>query len=178
MGSTIGDAKGEEAAAQEWALAETGAFAADGTPILLASRRNTPPHNLPSGLTGKGYRLQALSHDGGLTWGQEWEEKQLPEPIEGCEGALLWHPGAQKLYFSHPDPELDLLRTKLKVWASSDLGATWQSHAVVWPGAAGYSSLVVMGNSSDAELGVYYDRNNHSMLIFEAQSVSFTTIAA
>ena len=39
----------------------------------------------------------------------------------------------------------------------------------------GYSSLVVMGT---AELGVFYDRNNHTMVVFEAQSVSFTTLAA
>lgn len=64
------------------------------------------------------------------------------------------------------------------MWSSANMGATWESHAVVWAGAAGYSSLVVIGNSSSpqAPLGVYYDRNNHTMAVFEAQSVSFTTI--
>ena len=176
-GSTIPDNDKGVKGAGEWAVAETGAYTADGNPILLGSRRNTPPHDIPSGITGKGYRLQSLSHDGGLTWGPEWEEKQLPEPIRGCEGALVFHPGTKKLYFSHPDPELDLLRNRLRLWASADMGATWEPHAVVWPGAAGYSSLVVMGNATDAPLGVFYDRNNHSMLIFEAQSVSFVTAA-
>lgn len=176
-GSTIpNNPKGEEGAG-EWAVSETGAFTTDGTPILLASRRNTPPHDIPSGLTGKGYRLQSLSEDGGLSWGPEWEQKSLPEPIRGCEGALVYHPGTRRMYFSHPDPELDLLRNLLRVWSSVDKGQTWERHHMVWPGAAGYSSLVVMGHGKDAPLGVYYDRNNHSMLVFEAQSVSFTTIA-
>ena len=65
--------------AGEWTLAETGAFGSDGTPILLASVRNAP--NLPEGLTGKGYRVQSLSFDGGVTWGPIWEAKQLPEPM-------------------------------------------------------------------------------------------------
>ena len=171
------ETKGEHGAG-EWAVAETGAYTHDGTPILLGSRRNTPPNNVPSGVSGKGYRLQALSFDGGITWGAEWEQKELPEPIQGCEGALLYHPGTKKLYFSHPDPALDLFRKQLRVWSSSNLGATWESHAVVWPGAAGYSSLVVMGNASDADIGIFYDRNNHTMAVFEAQSVSFTTISA
>jgi len=180
-----GQLKNSTTGAGEWAVAETGSYEQDGTPVLLASRRNVPPHNLPSGITGKGYRLQALSHDGGLSWGDMWESKQLVEPIRGCEGGLLWHPGTQKLYFSHPDPKLDLFRTQLRIWSSGNMGATWEHHAIVWPGAAGYSSLVIMGDVSDAngsatnaELGVYYDRNNHTMAIFEAQSVSFTTIAA
>lgn len=158
--------------AQEWTLAETGAYTDDGTPILLASVRNSP--NLPAGLTGKGYRLQSLSRDGGQTWGASWEATQLPEPIRGCEGSLVYHPGTRKLYFSHPDPALDLFRNRLKVWTSSNLGATWEEHAVVWRKAAGYSSLTVL---ADGNLGVFYDRNNHSMAIFEAQSVSWTTVA-
>ena len=159
--------------AGEWAIAETGAFAADGTPILLGSRRNSPP----SGQPFKGYRLQTLSYDGGVTWGKQWEETQLPEPISGCEGSLVWHPGQHLLFFAHPNPQYDLFRSSLTIWSSANLGASWEEHAVVWPEAAGYSSLVVMGNSSTADLGVFYDRNNHTMIVFEAQSVTFTTIA-
>lgn len=118
---------------------------------------------------------QSFSTDGGETWGPSREVKELPEPIEGCEGALLYHPSTHKLYFSHPDPDADLLRNRLKVWSSTNGGTTWQDHAIVWGKAAGYSSLVVMPNG---DLGVFYDRNNHSMAIFEAQSVSWTTVTS
>jgi len=158
--------------AGEWTLAETGVYAVDGTPLLLASIRNSP--EVPSGITGKGYRLQSLSRDGGKTWGPTWEVKELPEPIRGCEGSLVYHPVTEKLYFSHPDPKFDLLRNRLQVWSSSNIGATWEEHRVVWDKAAGYSSLTVL---QDGKLGVFYDRNNHSMAIFEAQSVSWTAFA-
>merc|ERR1740121_372190 len=158
--------------AQEWAIAETGTFTCDGTPILLASVRNSP--NIPSGITGKGHRLQSLSEDGGKTWGPSWEVKEIPEPIRGCEGSLVYHPGTKKLYFSHPDPDLDLLRTRLKVWSSSDQGSTWEDHTVVWGKSAGYSSLTVL---DDGNLGIFYDRNNHSMVVFEAQSVSWSVFS-
>lgn len=160
-------------------MAETGSYTIDGTPILIMSTRDSP--KLPPGITGKGYRLQALSYDGGLSWGDPWEAKDLPEPIKGCDGSIVFHPGTHKLYFSHPDPPLDLFRTRLRIWSSSNMGASWESHGVVWPEAAGYSALVVMRTditpASEWELGILYDRNNHTMVVFEAQSVSFTTMA-
>ena len=60
----------------------------------------------------------------------------------------------------------------MKVWASGNLGATWENHTVVWEKSAGYSSMVEL---EDGDIGIFYDRNNHSMLVFEAQSVSFAT---
>eukprot|EP00756_Hemistasia_phaeocysticola_P054391 Hpha_TRINITY_DN30319_c0_g1::TRINITY_DN30319_c0_g1_i1::g.146909::m.146909/K01186/NEU1; sialidase-1 len=154
--------------ANEWTLAETGTFGADGTPVLLASIRNSP--NIPF----TGHRLHSLSKDGGISWGPVWEAKELPEPIRGCEGSLLYHPMTHKIYFSHPDPSLDLFRNRLRIWTTTDLGKSWQPHAVVWEKAAGYSSMVLTKNG---DLGVFYDRNNHTMAIFEAQSVSWTKVA-
>jgi len=173
---------GSKAWGAECQIAETGQYNAEGTPILLISMRNNP--DLPSGITGTGYRLQALSKDGGLSWEDIWESHQLPEPIRGCEGSLVYHPGTQKLYFSHPDPVLDLFRTRLRIWSSNNMGNTWEEHATVWNEAAGYSAMIIMKqglntDGQDAEdLGILYDRNNHTMVVFEAQSVSFTTVAS
>ena len=65
------------------------------------------------------------------------------------------------------------------VWSSSNVGTSWEKHHMVWDNAAGYSALAVMtDNAGNATLGVLYDRNNHTMIVFEAQSVSFTTINA
>ena len=154
-------------------IAETGFFTKDGTPILLISIRNSP--KVPVIISGKGYRLQALSHDGGITWSISTENRQLFEPISGCEGSLVYHPGVRKLFFSHPDPPLELFRTNLRVWSSSNMGSTWEHHAIVWKQAAGYSALTPIGKD---QLGVLYDRNNHTMVVFEAQSVTFTVISA
>ena len=49
----------------ENAMSETGHYAADGTPILLVSERNNEDR----------HRVQALSIDGGISWGEPWEAK-------------------------------------------------------------------------------------------------------
>jgi sialidase-1 len=165
--------EGPKAWGAESQIAETGAVTPDGAPILLISMRNHP--NLPPFLTGNGYRLQALSNDSGVSWGEVWEAKDLPEPIMGCEGSLVYHPATAKLYFSHPDDPLQLRRYRLRVWSSGNMGASWDHHATVWSSAAGYSALVVMPGAH-AGLGLLYDRNNHSMFIFESQSVSYTRV--
>ena len=105
----------------------------------------------------------------------------LPPPSrEHVERQRSRHGLAGKTPIEDNEP---LLRTRLRVWTSSNLGATWEDHAVVWEEAAGYSALTVLtgvpgANSALAPLGILYDRNNHSMAIFEAQSVSWTTVAA
>ena len=156
-------------------IAETGAFADDGTPVLVMNFRDSP--TLPNNASGNGFRLLTFSYDGGLTWSAVRQAAELPEPIKGCEGSTVYHPGTKKLYFSHPDPYVGLFRERMRIWSSADGGATWEVHATVWRRAAGYSALAVMGSEADAELGLLYDRNNHTMIVFEAQSVSFATVA-
>ena len=43
--------------------------------------------------------------------------------------------------------------------------------------AAGYSSLVVMGDEPTSLLGLQYGRNNATLIFFEARGVAFTTVA-
>ena len=121
--------------------------------------------------------MHAYSYDGGDSWTPAREgSRQLPEPVRGCEGSVVYHPGAKKLFFSHPDPymaELEIFRQRMTVWSSENMGATWEKHAVVWPSAAGYSTLTV---ANETHLGILYARNNHTLIIFEAQSVSYTTL--
>jgi sialidase-1 len=164
-----------KAQGSENAMSETGAYTLDGTPILLVSIRKAWKLRMFRGNQDR-YRVLALSRDGGLSWGEPWAAKELPEPIDGCEGSLVYHPGTRKLYYSHPDAPL--FRQRLRIWSSSNLGATWEHHTTVWEMAAGYSSLVVMGSATNASLGLLYDRNNHTTVIFEAQGVSFTNVPA
>ena len=48
-----------------------------------------------TGRSLRSYRMFALSRDGGLSWGAIWQAKQLPEPIKGCDGSLVYHPGTR-----------------------------------------------------------------------------------
>ena len=124
--------------------------------------RTLPPtHSQSTKIYSHAHSL-VLTHralPGGLSWGLPWEAKDLPEPIKGCDGSIVFHPGTQKLYFSHPDPEFDLFRRRLMVWSSSNDGTSWEKHHMVWDNAAGYSVLAVMtDNAGNATLGVLYDR--------------------
>ena len=90
---------------------------------------------------------------------------------DGCEGSLIKHPNGN-LYFSNPTHWP--LRYNLDIKKSTDNGQTWKHHHTVWKKSAGYSSMRVMPGTD--EIGILYDRNNKTMIIFEAQSVSFTLV--
>ena len=170
--------------AAEWAVAEVKA----GSGRLIGSLRGV-----------RGRRLQAYSDDGGETWGAAYEVAELPEPVTGCEGALVLHPNG-RLYYAHPDPPPStawlsrpwlpspMLRERMNIKVSDDGGRTWQQHVQLWGADAGncvppcvpaasYSSLAVLGDGAQSELALLYMRNNASMLIFEGRGVAFATFA-
>ena len=172
--------RSELAAGNEWAMAEVQA----GTGRLLGSMR---PSDAQKPFAGQSGRLQSWSNDSGVTWSEPEHVRSLIEPVKGCEGSLLLHPNG-KLYFGHPDPPLGLFRTRFNIKVSADQGRTWALHTQVWGEesatcvppcvpAAGYSSMVAMGDGVDAPIGLLYDRNNVSMVIFEAREVAFTTVS-
>ena len=109
-----------------------------------------------------------------MTWTDSKPNRDLPSPIDGVEASLVAHPDG-RLY--HSAPESFSLRTRLTIKRSDDGGRTWERHATVWPEAAGYSALTVLGDDAKSPLGLLYDRNNRSMLVFEARGITFTTVA-
>ena len=150
----------------EWVMAET----VKGSGKLVGSARSS------------GSRVQSFSADGGRTWTPTKHVHNLPEPVSGCEGAMVLHPNG-KLYYSHPDEKL--LRQLMHVKVSEDGGKSWSQHASLWgPGAgcdvpcvpaASYSSMAVLDRDDPAsDIAILYMRNNITMLIFEGRGVSFT----
>jgi sialidase-1 len=160
-GGDLGNASGNE-----WVAAEVPHAGGQ----LLASLRSAPA------------RLQAHSADGGESWSTPVPARELPEPVSGCEGALVAHPNGN-LYYSHPDEHV--LRQVMNVKASEDGGQTWRQHTQLWGVSAGceppcvpaasYSSMSVLGDEIDSEIGILYMRNNATMLIFEGRGVTFQT---
>ena len=162
VGGPVGGVPGNE-----WDAAPTGA---PDSGLLLANVRS--PGNSLSDL----YRYLATSTDGGLSWGQAQLNHDLPSPVGGCEGATIRHPNGA-LYYSGPSKPP--LRDVMAIKQSTDNGTTWQETMTVWSKAAGYSSMVVMDpQDARSDIGLLYDRNNATMIIFEAQAVSFTTFPA
>eukprot|EP01052_Picozoa_sp_SAG31_P032664 SAG31_NODE_3603_length_4080_cov_2.228586_3_plen_121_part_00 len=117
-------------------------------------------------------------------------QSSLPEPISGCEGSLLTHPNGN-VYYAHPDPTAHLLRETMNIKVSGDGGRTWKQHAQIWGAQVGncvhpcvpatsYSSMALVGSSGeddvDAPIGIFYMRNNISMVVFEGVA-SFTSFS-
>jgi sialidase-1 len=155
---------------ESWALAP-GSLSAGGECQAVEIRRGLLLATARNGQEGHTYL--AFSTDGGVHWNASVPNPDLPSPIDGCEASLVAHPNGL-LYHSAPDSYL--LRTNMVVRASADGGRTWTIHRRVWASSAGYSSMVVLGEGADAPLGLLYDRNNVSMIIFEARGVTFTAV--
>ena len=170
--------RGAMTGGNEWAVAP---LDASRSGRLLGSLRGSRVHEHQHGK-----RLQSYSNDGGESWSKPTPVPELTEPIGGCEGSLVLHPNGN-LYYAHPDPPLSALREVMNVKVSADGGKTWRQHAQVWGPdhgcappcvpAAGYSSLVVMGDEPTSLLGLQYGRNNATLIFFEARGVAFTTVA-
>jgi len=119
-----------------------------------------------------GYTYIAYSFDDGLSWKPSVANHDLRSPIDGVEASIVAHPNG-KLYHSAPDSFL--LRSKMVIKVSADEGVSWTNHLHPWQGSAGYSALTVLGEANDrnAPLGLLYDRNNVTMIVFEARGVTF-----
>ena len=138
--------------------------------------------------SAEGHRLEARSTDGTASWGNVVRMKQLPEPISGCEGAVVLHPNG-KLYYSHPDDPTTHLRNHMVIKVSEDKGVSWTNHVEIWGPktgcerehgcvpAASYSSMAVLDpDKVDSEIGLMFMRNNKTMVVFEG-TPSYTTFS-
>ena len=105
-----------------------------------------------------GYLTISYSHDDAVTWTEPKANKDLLTPIGGCEQSMLAHPKGN-LY--HSGSNNVFLRADMVVKVSEDSGQTWQKLNSPLTRAAGYSSLVLLGDRSDtsADLGILYERN-------------------
>lgn len=128
---------------------------ADGS--LLLHSRATP------------HRLAARSLDGGASWTAAEPVAGLPDPSDN--GALLVlsgdGPAAGALVAtSNLDPEL---RRNTAVSLSGDGGASWPHQYVLCEGSSGYSCAAQL---PDGRIGVLYEREGYSEIVFTALSVA------
>lgn len=109
-------------------------------------------------------RSQALSVDGGATWGPVTAVPDLIEPV--CSAGLLQLPRGRGLLFSNPATYGS--RVNMTVRRSMDGGLTWPDEEQIWPGGSAYSVLVPVGSSGSAA-GVVFetmDAAGYSGIVF------------
>ena len=86
-------------------------------------------------------RKISISNDGGITWGNIYNDKILIEPI--CQASLLRYSfsGKYKKYLMFLNPSDRKKRINMTLKLSSDYGRTWDSQFVLHAGPSAYSDL-------------------------------------
>ena len=99
---------------------------------------------------GTNRRLVAFSKDGGETFSDLIEDRELIEPV--CQGSILRYPGDQGgILFSNP---ASTKRERMTVRFSRDEGKTWPRARVLHEGPSAYSCLAVL---SDGAIACLYE---------------------
>ena len=119
---------------------------------------------------GSGGRKVAWSSDGGTTWSNAIEDKNLPEPV--CQGSVITIPGAKtRLVFLNPEGEpAGKGRVKGVIRLSNDDGKTWSKSRTLVPGGFAYSCMALM---KDGRIGVLYEPNDARTCLFIAVDVAW-----
>lgn len=90
-------------------------------------------------------RQVAISEDGGITWGNQRIDTNLPEPI--CQGAILSIQRKNKnlLLFTNPADSSNRIRMTLSI--SRDQGLNWKEKITIFEQHAAYSDLAELKNN-------------------------------
>jgi len=124
-------------------------------------------------------RVQALSDDGGETFGPARFVPELPQPLDGCQGSIASLKSRQSNLLLFSGPRSTILRTSMTLWTSEDEGATWNVLETIDSGASGYSSLQVVngqdpGRSPEALL--LYEQSDAQQFVMEPDRFVFRRI--
>jgi len=111
----------------------------------------------------KGCRLQAVSTDGGRSYGPLHPVHDLPDPSDN--GSVLrlgapTDPAAPLLATTNRDADL---RRNTVLSVSHDEGATWRPALTICAGSSAYSTGAVL---ADGALGVLYERDGYREIVF------------
>ncbi len=114
-------------------------------------------------------RIVSISKNGGSTWDTTYFDLNLPDPV--CQGSLLsFNTIDGKSYLAFCNPADPARRNNLTLRLSSDDGRTWFKNFLIDMDDSdpnndftAYSDIVKI---SETELGVLYERNNYSEIVF------------
>jgi len=116
-------------------------------------------------------RIQAISNDQGQSFESMGFVRELPQPVNGCQGSTVRSEVTGHLFFSGPDSKL--FRTKLSIWMSKDEGGSWQKRVLVDMGASGYSSMQVQGSDI---VSILYEQSDKVRFVMEPDRFIFKTL--
>eukprot|EP00927_Polykrikos_kofoidii_P008585 TRINITY_DN13575_c0_g1_i1.p1 TRINITY_DN13575_c0_g1~~TRINITY_DN13575_c0_g1_i1.p1 ORF type:complete len:531 (+),score=64.78 TRINITY_DN13575_c0_g1_i1:49-1641(+) len=122
------------------------------------------------------WRVQALSNDGGVTFGPARFAKDLPQPFNGCQGSIITVAQGLHQFLLFSGPNSFGLRKSMTLWTSVDSGETWQVFFEVDPGMSGYSSLQVDCDNNDCEALLLYEQSDTDQIVMDPDRFVFRRI--
>ncbi|GAB3797521.1 hypothetical protein GCM10028798_08890 [Humibacter antri] len=132
----------------------------------------TSDGNLLLNLRGSGHRYQAISTDGGATWGPVTQNAQLVDPNDNgtimrvYPDAPASDPKSKIMLSSNNDDPSIRMNTTIRL--SCDDGQTWPVSKVLQTGSSAYSTLAMMPTASgqDPVVAALYERNAYKNITF------------
>ncbi len=121
---------------------------ADGT-VVLNARQHLGPKQ----------RTQAVSSDGGATWSQLSDIRELPDPQ--CMAGVLALDGSVVVFTGCDSPSRRALGT---LWISRDGGKTWPEKLLVEPEGFAYSLPVQLASG---EIGVVHETAGYKRIVLK-----------
>jgi sialidase-1 len=110
------------------------------------------------------FRQVATSDDAGATWSEPKSDETLIEPI--CQASIRryrWPTTGKPGVILFSNPASQKARENLTLRASFDDGRTWPQSKQLHAGGSAYSCLCVL---ADGTIGVIYERDNYSKIVF------------
>jgi sialidase-1 len=107
---------------------------------------------------GNRKRKIAYSEDGGQTWSELVDEKQLLEPE--CQGSFIRYDDKTLLFCN---PRHRTRRVRGTIYASLDDGLTWPHRRTIYKEGFAYSSMVSL---PDGKIGVLFERDGYNTISF------------
>lgn len=108
--------------------------------------------------TGNRKRKIAYSDDGGHTWRELLDEKQLLEPE--CQASFIRFDEKTLLFCN---PRHRTRRARGTIYASQDDGKTWPHRRTIYKGGFAYSSISALPNG---KIGVLFEKDGYSTISF------------
>lgn len=121
-------------------------------------------------------RVQAISHDEGLTFGEARFVPELPVPIAGCEGSIVSTDRGNPTQLLYSGPDSVLFRKGMTIWKSDDEGKSWGKKQLIDAGAAGYSSLQVHCQKQSCEALILYEQGDKVEMVMKPDRFVFKRV--
>lgn len=114
-----------------------------------------------------GGRAACYSLNGGVTWGSDIIEDELPSIEKGCQGSVMGI-GNTLLYSGIEGGTATTLyddRCKLRLFKSMDGGTTWNQNYLLYEKAAGYSCITQL---NEGNIGILFEAGDENGFIKSA----------